>query len=651
MTVVGVRRVALVLLAAAVLLYGFVGFPGLSEPDAPASAHPARSCISTFWGVKLPAPVCHDTPHTHPPPTTTAAPPPPTTTLNRWYKKWLERNRPDDPQLTADRRAREDARGSGSAGKSKTPDGCSVNQNLVGGKCVFGAQTRSQCESLGLKHDGTLCYGSRPDCEGQHGCDEDLDGGRARDCANLKQYMNADGACVVKSRSEDAARSAHCSADKVFYSQLGCARPCDAGQLLVGGACRTTHNPPPPTRGEDRGTVTPEQTPKQTPEQTPEQCPPGYTGDPPNSPCIRGTTEAFIIFEDGLVVQEDAGGVAAEVVLSHPATGEATVDVASSDDTAVSGGDYSAVSVTVTIPDGAQTASFGVTILDDDVHESDETFSVAITATSDGVEAGDPASVSLTIVDDDPAPLAAANFTAQCGPDTAGRMRVRLLWGPPDPPGVWSNEFTHYQVEVGGSPDDRWIQFNVSWTEARADGGVDLSTHDHAKSVRSKFVAGATVYATVTPGTPVERTSRGVTYKVPDFERNILSAAVAVCPDRPVVSLSPAMLAVVESDETAVLTVRLSEAWGVDVTVTVTTAGGTATAGEDYTASATTATIAAGDTATDVTVAIVGDDIDEPDETFTVQISSPTGGAVLAGARTSTVTIVDDDEPEFQFLS
>ncbi len=73
------------------------------------------------------------------------------------------------------------------------------------------------------------------------------------------------------------------------------------------------------------------------------------------------------------------------------------------------------------------------------------------------------------------------------------------------------------------------------------------------------------------------------------------------------------------------------------------TSGVTATAGVDYTEKTQTVTFADGDTtAKTVTVAILEDTIDEPNETFNVTIANPTGGAAL-GAKATAVTIIDND--------
>ena len=91
----------------------------------------------------------------------------------------------------------------------------------------------------------------------------------------------------------------------------------------------------------------------------------------------------------------------------------------------------------------------------------------------------------------------------------------------------------------------------------------------------------------------------------------------------------------------AVFTARLSAAAGQAVTIQYATAAGTAAAGADFTSVSSTLTFPAGVTTRTVTVPVVGDLLDEPDETFFVVLSNATG-ALLADAQ-ATGTIVDDD--------
>ncbi|MFD5244970.1 Calx-beta domain-containing protein [Amycolatopsis sp. NPDC058340] len=77
------------------------------------------------------------------------------------------------------------------------------------------------------------------------------------------------------------------------------------------------------------------------------------------------------------------------------------------------------------------------------------------------------------------------------------------------------------------------------------------------------------------------------------------------------------------------------------VTVQYATANGTATAPADYAAASGTVTFAPGQTARPVTVLVNPDKVDEPDETFTVNLSAPSGAGLLDA--TGVGTIVDDD--------
>ena len=73
------------------------------------------------------------------------------------------------------------------------------------------------------------------------------------------------------------------------------------------------------------------------------------------------------------------------------------------------------------------------------------------------------------------------------------------------------------------------------------------------------------------------------------------------------------------------------------------TADGTAEAGTDYTAGSGSLTFGAGETSKTVPVSVAGDNVDEPDETFTVTLSSAVGAPLAKAVATG--TIEDDDLP------
>jgi hypothetical protein len=92
----------------------------------------------------------------------------------------------------------------------------------------------------------------------------------------------------------------------------------------------------------------------------------------------------------------------------------------------------------------------------------------------------------------------------------------------------------------------------------------------------------------------------------------------------------------------ATFTVTLSRATNVDVTVQYATADITATAGSDYTAASGTVTIPAGQTTATVTVAVTGDRLPEPTETFAVNLTAATGASIIGGHGIGTIL---DNEP------
>jgi CSLREA domain-containing protein len=108
------------------------------------------------------------------------------------------------------------------------------------------------------------------------------------------------------------------------------------------------------------------------------------------------------------------------------------------------------------------------------------------------------------------------------------------------------------------------------------------------------------------------------------------------------VQFSTNALSVNENAGTAALTVTIASVSPITVTAGYTFSDGTAIAGDDYDAISGTLTFTPGVTSRAFYVPLIDDLVDEPDETFTITLSSP-GGAVLGTPSTATVTIVDDD--------
>ena len=120
------------------------------------------------------------------------------------------------------------------------------------------------------------------------------------------------------------------------------------------------------------------------------------------------------------------------------------------------------------------------------------------------------------------------------------------------------------------------------------------------------------------------------------------TATVATAPTTPTFGIADASA---DEGESITFTVTLNPAAGAAATVAWATsvATGDTAAQADFTAGNGTLNFAAGDTSKTFTVATVEDTASEPDETFTVTLSSASSGTALPSDATATGTIGDDD--------
>lgn len=133
---------------------------------------------------------------------------------------------------------------------------------------------------------------------------------------------------------------------------------------------------------------------------------------------------------------------------------------------------------------------------------------------------------------------------------------------------------------------------------------------------------------------------------VADALDRVLDSAVFIKADSvtalPEIRMSAPTVSTPESG-TLQVSVALSAPAPAPVTVSFTTSDGTASSGSDYTATSGTLALPTGSTGGTIDIPISPDSSDEPNETFSVTLSSPTGATL--GAAVTTVTIVDDDVP------
>lgn len=124
--------------------------------------------------------------------------------------------------------------------------------------------------------------------------------------------------------------------------------------------------------------------------------------------------------------------------------------------------------------------------------------------------------------------------------------------------------------------------------------------------------------------------------------RRTTGVSIVAAASTPSVSIADASIAEGNSGTSNMaFVVSLSSASTSTVTVRYATSNGTASSSSDYTSTSGTLTFAPGVTSQTVTVKVRGDTTVEPDETFTVTLSRPSGATIAR--KTATGTIVNDD--------
>src|SRR5262249_23399349 len=109
------------------------------------------------------------------------------------------------------------------------------------------------------------------------------------------------------------------------------------------------------------------------------------------------------------VVAEGAGSVVVTATLSAASGMTATVIYSTADGSALAGSDYVGAGGTLTFTPGLTQTTFSVAVISDTLPELDEDFTILLSGPI-SASLGSPFTASVTISDDDPAPL--VNFSS-----------------------------------------------------------------------------------------------------------------------------------------------------------------------------------------------------------------------------------------------
>lgn len=327
---------------------------------------------------------------------------------------------------------------------------------------------------------------------------------------------------------------------------------------------------------------------------------------------------------DASITEGDAGTSDLSFVITlDSAFGESvSVSYSTSADTAT-GADFVPKSGTLTFAPGQVTKTVTVAVKGDDIDEPDERLDFALTAPA-GASIADGQATG-TIMDNDSTPeisVEDAVVTEGTGGSTNMVFKVSL-----------SNPSSAYVV--------------VDYTTS--DGSATAPADYQARSGTKVFQPGQAQKSISVPvtGDAVQEPTETFFLNLLDPDNADLARGQGLGTitddDAPTISISNAQVTETNSgtNRTMTFTVTLNHAASGTVTVAYATANGTAVAPADYTAKSGTVTFTAGVVTQTVKVTVKGDNTNEPDETFVLNLSSPTNATIADGQGVG--LIVDND--------
>ena len=312
-----------------------------------------------------------------------------------------------------------------------------------------------------------------------------------------------------------------------------------------------------------------------------------------------------------VVVTEGAGPARIEVRLNRESNAEVRVHYTTRSGTATAGADYAHTSNTLTFaPGGGLSQWIDVPIVDDRVHEEEESFRLVL-GNEEGAELGNTVG-TVTILDNDLAPTFRAVPAVYVREDGVAQVHVRLSNASSQP--VTASYSTEDVTATGGKDYQSAVAGAIMIGAGDMEAVIEVATHDDAEHEgREAFVV---------------QLGDGRRIVVTILDNDVM----------PGLSVEDVMIS--EDGGRAKVSVVLDGASAVRVGVAYATQDGTATAGEDYTRAMGTLVFAPGEVKREVFIPVHRDEVLEEDETFTLRLSVPEHAQLLDGE--AIVTIVDD---------
>ena len=326
-----------------------------------------------------------------------------------------------------------------------------------------------------------------------------------------------------------------------------------------------------------------------------------------------------IDISDATTPDEAAVSQTVAVFISSPHSNPITVNYSITNDSATEGLDYTDNTTgTLTFGVGDTVQSISIPIIDDVLDEDTERFFVNLTSSSYGTIVTSQASVYITDDDSPPVIVIGDNTTNDEG---AGDSNLTVSLS---------------------APSSKLITVNYATLDATASEGEDYTSS--SGTIRFNPGDNSTVIpiSVIGDGIDEENEQLYVNLSNPTNASIVDSQGMLTITDDddpPDMSVAD----VTSIDENSVnIDVTLSNASGKPISANIATSAGTALSGVDFNSYSSSVNFSAGETIKTVTIPLINDGLDEDDETFSVDLSTPSNATITSA--TAIVTITDDDD-------
>jgi hypothetical protein len=321
------------------------------------------------------------------------------------------------------------------------------------------------------------------------------------------------------------------------------------------------------------------------------------------------------------------------VTLSNPSDQTITVRYTTTDGTATQPSDYSSAGGTVTFMPGATSEAVSASVNGDTTFEGDETFTVNLdtptnSTIADGTGLG-------TLQNDDSQPTIQFALASSSGPESANPVHLAVSLSNDSVETVTINYTVNVSSTATGGVDYTLLGTGtLTFSPGETSHNVSLTVNDDSLDESDETVV-------VDLSVPVNATLGATTQHTYTIQDNDNEPTISI--DDVTVTEGNSL-----STTTATFHVTLSAPSGKTITAHYATADDTAVQPGDYTSTSGDLTFTPGQTAKTVDVTVKGDDLDEANETYFVNLSALVNLNSVGNDTQGVGTITDDDsQPGF----